>query len=107
MGKLESTIESEIQRLAKREIRTTFLPLRREVRDLDALQATGFRLYAGKEKRAHRCSPGTFNTIPPRFTPKEPMSFYFMSLARVLWGGQRARKFVNRLSTRTYATANR
>ena len=32
MGKLESTIKSEIQRLAKREIRATFLPLRREVR---------------------------------------------------------------------------
>ncbi len=32
MGKLESTIKSEIQRLAKREIRTTFLPLRKEVR---------------------------------------------------------------------------
>ena len=32
MGKLESTIKSEIQRLAKREIRATFFPLRREVR---------------------------------------------------------------------------
>jgi DNA-binding transcriptional regulator YiaG len=32
LGKLESTIKSEIQRLAKREIRTTFIPLRREVR---------------------------------------------------------------------------
>ena len=32
MGKIESTIKSEIQRLAKREIRTTFIPLRREVR---------------------------------------------------------------------------
>ena len=32
MGKLESTIKSEIQRLAKREVRTTFIPLRREVR---------------------------------------------------------------------------
>ena len=32
MGKLESTIKSEIQRLAKREIRSTFIPLRREVR---------------------------------------------------------------------------
>ena len=32
MGKLESTIKSEIQRLAKREIRATFVPLRREVR---------------------------------------------------------------------------
>ena len=31
MGKLESTIKSEIQRLAKREIRSTFIPLRREV----------------------------------------------------------------------------
>ena len=32
MGKLDSTIKSEIQRLAKREIRETFLPLSREVR---------------------------------------------------------------------------
>ena len=32
MGKLELTIKSEIQRLAKREIRSTFFPLRREVR---------------------------------------------------------------------------
>ncbi len=32
MGKLESSIKSEIQRLAKREIRTTFIPLRKEVR---------------------------------------------------------------------------
>ena len=32
MGKLESTIKSEIQRLAKREIRSTFIPFRREVR---------------------------------------------------------------------------
>ncbi len=32
MGKLESTIKSEIQRLTKREIRATFIPLRREVR---------------------------------------------------------------------------
>ncbi len=34
MGKLESTIKSEIQRLAKREIRSTFLPLRKEVRTM-------------------------------------------------------------------------
>ena len=34
MGKIESTIKTEIQRLAKREIRSTFLPLRREVRGL-------------------------------------------------------------------------
>jgi DNA-binding transcriptional regulator YiaG len=32
MGKLESIIKSEIQRLAKREIRSAFIPLRREVR---------------------------------------------------------------------------
>ena len=31
MGKLESTIKSEIHRLAKREVRATFLPIRREV----------------------------------------------------------------------------
>jgi DNA-binding transcriptional regulator YiaG len=34
LGKLESTIKSEIQRLAKREIRSTFIPLRREVRSI-------------------------------------------------------------------------
>lgn len=34
MGKLESTIKAEIQRLAKREIRSTFIPLRREVRTM-------------------------------------------------------------------------
>ena len=34
MGKLESTIKSEIQRLAKREMRATFVPLRREVRTM-------------------------------------------------------------------------
>ena len=32
MGKLESTTKSETQRLAKREIRSTFIPLRREVK---------------------------------------------------------------------------
>ena len=34
MGKLESTIKSEIQRLAKREVRATFIPLCKEVRAL-------------------------------------------------------------------------
>jgi len=34
LGKLESTVKSEIQRLAKREIRATFVPLRREVRSI-------------------------------------------------------------------------
>jgi DNA-binding transcriptional regulator YiaG len=34
MGKLEFTIKSEVQRLAKREIRSTFIPLRREVRGM-------------------------------------------------------------------------
>jgi len=32
LGKLEATIKSEIRRLSKREVRSTFLPLRREVR---------------------------------------------------------------------------
>jgi DNA-binding transcriptional regulator YiaG len=34
MGKLESTIKSEIQRLTKRELRATFLPLRKEARSI-------------------------------------------------------------------------
>jgi len=34
MGKIESMIKSEIQRLARREIRSTFRPLKREVRTM-------------------------------------------------------------------------
>ena len=34
MGKIEPTIKSEIQRLAKREVRATLVPLRREVRTI-------------------------------------------------------------------------
>ena len=34
MGKLESTIKSEIERLAKRELRQVFVPLKRDVRSL-------------------------------------------------------------------------
>ena len=34
MGKIEATIKSEIQRLAKKEIRSTFLPMKREMRSL-------------------------------------------------------------------------
>jgi DNA-binding transcriptional regulator YiaG len=34
MGKVESTIKAEILRLAKREVRSTFVPLRREVRTM-------------------------------------------------------------------------
>lgn len=34
MAKIESAIKSEIQRLARREIRATFIPLRREVRSM-------------------------------------------------------------------------
>ena len=34
MGKIESMIKSEIQRLARREIRSTFLPMKREVRTM-------------------------------------------------------------------------
>ena len=34
MGKLESTIKSEIQRLTKRELRATFLPLHKEARSI-------------------------------------------------------------------------
>ena len=43
MGKLESTIKSEIQRLAKREIRSTFIPLRREVRTHEAQAIRAFQ----------------------------------------------------------------
>jgi DNA-binding transcriptional regulator YiaG len=34
VGKIESMIKSEIQRLARREIRSTFLPMKREVRTM-------------------------------------------------------------------------
>ena len=41
MGKIESAFKSEIQRLAKREVKSAFLPLRREVRSL-RLRLSGF-----------------------------------------------------------------
>ena len=37
MGKLDSIIKDEIIRLAKREMRTTFVPLRRDVRSLKSI----------------------------------------------------------------------
>jgi len=44
MGRLESTIKSEIQRLAKREIRFTFIPLRREVRTMRLTLSTLYKV---------------------------------------------------------------
>ena len=46
MGKLESTIKSEIQRLAKREVRATLVPLRREVRTIRLKLSTLYKGFA-------------------------------------------------------------
>jgi DNA-binding transcriptional regulator YiaG len=56
MGKLESIIKSEIQRLAKREIRATFIPLRREVRTMRLKLSTlskGINSLSRTEKELH------------------------------------------------------
>jgi DNA-binding transcriptional regulator YiaG len=68
LGKLESTIRSEIQRLAKREIRSTFNPLRREVRtmkiklsdlakDINSLNRMAKELHLGEAKPKFEATP--------------------------------------------------
>jgi DNA-binding transcriptional regulator YiaG len=52
MGKLESTIKSEIRRLAKREIRATFVPLRREVRAMRLRLSTLSKNFSGLDRLA-------------------------------------------------------
>jgi DNA-binding transcriptional regulator YiaG len=52
MGKLESTIRSEIRRLAKREIRATFVPLRREVRAMRLRLSTLSKNFSGLDRLA-------------------------------------------------------
>ncbi len=52
MGKLGSTIRSEIQRLAKREIRATFVPLRGEVRAMRIKLSTLFKNFSVLERLA-------------------------------------------------------
>jgi DNA-binding transcriptional regulator YiaG len=52
LGKLESTIKSEIQRLAKREIRSTFIPLRREVRAMRLRLSTLSKNFSGLNRLA-------------------------------------------------------
>ena len=60
MGKIESMIKSEIQRLARREIRSTFRPLKREVRSM-RLKLSGLKKGFGTlnritKEQAHRAS---------------------------------------------------
>jgi DNA-binding transcriptional regulator YiaG len=50
MGKLESTIKSEIQRLATREIRSTFIPLRREVRAMRLRLSSLSKSFSGLDR---------------------------------------------------------
>ena len=52
MGKLESTIKAEIQRLAKREIRSTFIPLRREVRAMRLRLSSLFKNFSVLDRLA-------------------------------------------------------
>jgi DNA-binding transcriptional regulator YiaG len=52
MGKVESTIKSEIMRLAKREVRGSFLPLRREVYSLRLKLSSLIKSFTAMERQA-------------------------------------------------------
>jgi DNA-binding transcriptional regulator YiaG len=52
LSRLESAIKSEIQRLAKREIRSTFIPLRREVRAMRLRLSTLSKNFSGLNRLA-------------------------------------------------------
>jgi DNA-binding transcriptional regulator YiaG len=52
MGKLDSIIKDEIIRLAKREMRTTFVPLRRDVRSLKSIASQLRKSVAGLQRFA-------------------------------------------------------
>ena len=52
MGKVESTIKSEIMRLAKREVRGSFLPLRREVYSLRLKLSNLIKSFTAMERQA-------------------------------------------------------
>jgi DNA-binding transcriptional regulator YiaG len=78
LGKLESTIKSEIQRLAKREIRATFVPLRKEVRtmrvklstlskSINSLNRLTKELHLEEAKPKLKATPGEVKAS--RFTP--------------------------------------
>ena len=52
MGKLESTIKSEIQRLAKREVRSVSLPIKRDVRKMKITLSKLSKTFSGLERFA-------------------------------------------------------
>jgi DNA-binding transcriptional regulator YiaG len=71
MGKLESTIKSEIERLAKREVRSTFRPLRKEVWELKLKLSNLFKNFSILDRLAKEASKGKSTESKLEATPEE------------------------------------
>ena len=71
MGKLESIIKSEIQRLAKREVRSTFRPLRKEVWGLRLKLSNLFKNFSILDRLAKEASKGKSTEPKLEASPEE------------------------------------
>ncbi len=71
MGKLESTIKSEIERLAKREVRTTFRPLRKQVWELKLKLSNLLKNFTVLDRLAKDASKGKSTEPKLEASPEE------------------------------------
>ena len=74
MGKLESTIKSEIERLAKREVRSTFRPLRKEVWGLRLKLSNLLKNFTVLDRLAKEASKGKSTDPKLEASPEEVKS---------------------------------
>jgi len=71
MGKLESIIKSEIQRLAKREVRSTFRPLRKEVWGMKLKLSNFIKNFTILDRLAKEASKGKSTEPKLEASPEE------------------------------------
>jgi DNA-binding transcriptional regulator YiaG len=71
MGKIESIIKSEIQRLAKREVRSTFRPLRKEVWGMKLKLSNFIKNFTILDRLAKEASKGKSTESKLEATPEE------------------------------------
>ena len=71
MAKIESIIKSEIVRLAKREVRSTFVPLRKEVWGLKLKLSNLIKNFAILDRLAKKISKGKSTEPKLEATPEE------------------------------------
>ena len=71
MGKLEGVIKNEIIRLAKREMRIKFLPLRRDVRSLKITASQLRKSVLGLQRVVNQQSKRMGSNLVPEVTPED------------------------------------